>query len=69
MIFPKLPSLKDEKVETVLPVIFAGENVIDLSKSDDCITDGYNRLYSKLDDEESVELHPIGTKKKKIKKL
>ena len=69
MIFAKLPSLKDESVEAVLPVIFAGENVIDLSKSDDCVTDGYNRLYSRLVGEEIVDLHPIGTTKKKVKKL
>ncbi len=69
VIFAKLPSLKDETIETVLPVIFAGENVIDLAKSDNCVTDGYNRLYSRLEGEEIVDLHPIGTKKKKIKKL
>lgn len=69
VIFAKLPSLKDESVEAVLPVIFAGENVIDLSKSDGCVTDGYNRLYSRLAGEEIVDLHPIGTTKKKVKKL
>lgn len=50
----------------MLPIIFAGENVIDLSKGDSCTSDGYNMLYAKLDGGGVAELDPIGTVQKKL---
>ncbi len=69
VIFAKLPSQKGKKSEEVLPIIFSGENVIDLSKGDSFISDGYNMLYAKLDGVAVAELHPIGTAQKNIRKL
>ena len=69
VIFAKLPSLRDIKVEEVSPVIFAGENVIDLSKDENSISDGYNMLYARIKGEVIVALHPIGDVEVNIKKL
>lgn len=65
-IFAKLPSQRDRKPEEIVPNIFGGATVIDLSKKN--TTDGYNMLYTRLNGDKVVDLHPVnGTPPKTIK--
>lgn len=57
VIFARLPSQKEYSITEIKPICFPGENVIDLSK--DTKTDGYNLLYSRLQDIPIVELEPV----------
>ncbi len=66
IIFAKLPSQRDKNSEEIVPNIFSGAIVIDLSKNN--ITDGYNMLYTRLNGDIVVDLHPVsGTPPETIK--
>lgn len=66
IIFAKLPSQTNRKPKEIVPNIFGGAVVIDLSKNN--VSDGYNMLYTRLNGDKVVDLHPVsGTPPKTIK--
>ena len=67
VIFAKLPSLSSKKNIEIIPHIFGGSIVIDLSKN--TTTDGYNQLYAKLTGQKTIQLNPINGKPPIIKQL
>lgn len=52
IIFAKLPSLHEISREALIPICFAGQDVIDLSSTE--LTDGYNRLWLTLNNESPI---------------
>lgn len=67
VIFARLPSQRDRKLTEIVPNIFGGVTVIDLSKKS--IIDGYNMLYTRLNDDKVLDLHPVHETRPNTKKL